>query len=141
MRYLAIEASAERDALLDALVLRVPDEGWTMAAARRAAEDAGQDPRDAEMLFPRGAVELVEAWADLADVPLLLEPLELRLHLRRGGGLRLLRLGSQGEGEQGQDDQAAHGTSEGRFQSNGCALRSGMGSRGADASRGAQRRP
>lgn len=67
MRYLAIEASAERDALLDALVLRVPDEGWTMAAARRAAEDAGQDPRDAGMLFPRGAMELVEAWADLAD--------------------------------------------------------------------------
>jgi ubiquinone biosynthesis protein COQ9 len=67
MRWMAIERSAERDALLDALVLRVPAEGWTMAAARRAAADAGMDSADAELLFPRGASELVEAWTDLAD--------------------------------------------------------------------------
>lgn len=67
MRYFAIEASPERDALLDALVLRVPEEGWTMAAAGRAARDAGQDPQDARLLFPRRSVELVEAWADLSD--------------------------------------------------------------------------
>lgn len=67
MRCAAIEASPERDRLLDALALCVPAEGWTMAAAARAASDAGMDPRDAAILFPRGATELVEAWAGLVD--------------------------------------------------------------------------
>jgi ubiquinone biosynthesis protein COQ9 len=67
MRYFSIERSAERDALLDALIPRVPEQGFTMQAARAAATDAGFDPADAEMLFPGGAVELVEGWTDLAD--------------------------------------------------------------------------
>jgi ubiquinone biosynthesis protein COQ9 len=67
MRWFAIEQSAERDALIEALLPLVPREGWTMAAARAAAPEAGLDPRDVPMLFPRGPAELVEAWCDLAD--------------------------------------------------------------------------
>lgn len=67
MRYFAIERSAERDRLVEALLERVPTEGWTMQAARAAARDAGLDARDAAMLFPRGPAELVEVFCDLAD--------------------------------------------------------------------------
>jgi ubiquinone biosynthesis protein COQ9 len=67
MRWFAIEQSAERDALIEALLPLVPAQGWTMAAARAAAPAAGFDPRDVAMLFPRGQAELLEAWCDLAD--------------------------------------------------------------------------
>ncbi len=61
------ERSAERDAALDALVLRVPTEGWTHTALRRALADVGGDPQDADLIFPGGAAELVEAFTDLTD--------------------------------------------------------------------------
>lgn len=67
MRWFAVERSPERDALIDALVPHVPALGWTMAAARAAAPEAGLDPADIALLFPGGAAELVEAWCDLAD--------------------------------------------------------------------------
>lgn len=67
MRWFAIEQSPERDALVGALLALVPTQGWTMAAARAAAPGAGLDPRDVEMLFPRGPAELVEAWCALTD--------------------------------------------------------------------------
>ncbi len=56
-----IERSAERDAAIDALLPLVPGKGWTVAALREAAGG------DADLLFPGGAVEMVEVWADLAD--------------------------------------------------------------------------
>jgi ubiquinone biosynthesis protein COQ9 len=55
------ERSAERDAALDALLATTPFEGWTVAALRRAAGP------DADLLFPGGATDLVEAYCDLAD--------------------------------------------------------------------------
>ncbi len=56
-----IERSDERDAALDAVLPLVPEQGWTVAALRQAAGE------DADLLFPGGAVEMAEAWADLAD--------------------------------------------------------------------------
>lgn len=61
------ERSPERDAVIDALLPRVPAQGWTRTALRGALADIGADPRDAELLFPGGAAELVEAFIDLAD--------------------------------------------------------------------------
>ena len=55
------ERSAERDAAIDALLDVVPFPGWTMPALRRAAGP------DADLLFPGGAADLVEAFIDLAD--------------------------------------------------------------------------
>ncbi|MGI3777398.1 MAG: COQ9 family protein [Janthinobacterium lividum] len=55
------ERSAERDAAIDALLDVVPFPGWTMAALQGAAGP------DADLLFPGGAADLVEAYVDLAD--------------------------------------------------------------------------
>jgi ubiquinone biosynthesis protein COQ9 len=57
------ERSPERDAALEALLLFVPGRGWTMAALRSALPD----PADAELLFPNGTADLLEAFADLTD--------------------------------------------------------------------------
>ena len=38
-----------------------------MAALRGALTDIGQDPLDAELLFPGGATDMVEAFVDIAD--------------------------------------------------------------------------
>jgi ubiquinone biosynthesis protein COQ9 len=56
-----IERSPERDAALDALLPLVPSRGWTIAALTEAAGP------DADLLFPGGVPELVEAWCDLTD--------------------------------------------------------------------------
>ncbi len=55
------ERSAERDAAIDALLDVVPFPGWTMRALQAAAGP------DADLLFPGGAADLVEAYVDLAD--------------------------------------------------------------------------
>jgi ubiquinone biosynthesis protein COQ9 len=55
------EQSAERDAALEALVATVPFPGWTVAALRMTAGP------DADLLFPGGSVDMVEAWSDGAD--------------------------------------------------------------------------
>ena len=54
------ERSDERDAALDAF-LAAPFAGWTVAALREAAGP------DADLLFPGGARDMVEAYCDLAD--------------------------------------------------------------------------
>jgi len=54
------ERSDERDAALDAF-LAAPFEGWTIAALCSAAGP------DADLLFPGGPVDMVEAYCDLAD--------------------------------------------------------------------------
>ncbi len=56
-----IERSPERDAAIDAILPVVPERGWTIAALREAAGP------DADLLFPGGPVDMIEAWADLAD--------------------------------------------------------------------------
>lgn len=63
----APERSPGRDAALDALLPLVPKLGWTFAALRRGLRDGGGDPADAELLFPGGAPDMVEAFIDLAD--------------------------------------------------------------------------
>ena len=55
------ERSPERDAAIDALLPNVPFDGWTRSGLRRAAGP------DADLLFPGGAPEMIEAWCDLAD--------------------------------------------------------------------------
>ena len=58
-----IYRSEERDEAIDRLVAGTADtdEAWSIETLRR---DAGPD---ADLLFPGGVVELIEAWADLAD--------------------------------------------------------------------------
>ena len=63
----APERSPERDAALAALLPLVPFEGWTMAALRHGLCDAGLAEDDAELLFPGGPLDLIEAHADLGD--------------------------------------------------------------------------
>lgn len=55
------ERSAERDAAIEALLPNVPFDGWTMAALRAAAGP------DADLLFPGGVTDLIEAYCDLGD--------------------------------------------------------------------------
>jgi ubiquinone biosynthesis protein COQ9 len=55
------ERSAERDAALDQMLPHVTDLGWTRATLRRAAFT------DADLLFPGGAADMVEAYIDLMD--------------------------------------------------------------------------
>jgi len=61
------ERSAERDAAIEALLPRVPARGWTMTALRGALGDLGADPEDAEILFPGGGSDLIEAFIDISD--------------------------------------------------------------------------
>lgn len=62
-----IERSEERDAALRAALPHVPALGWTRAALAAGLRDIGEDPVAQEWLFPRGPVEAIEAWCDLAD--------------------------------------------------------------------------
>jgi len=55
------DRTAARDAAIRALLPLVPDHGWTMAALRQAAGPT------ADLLFPSGPSELVEAYIDLAN--------------------------------------------------------------------------
>jgi ubiquinone biosynthesis protein COQ9 len=57
----APERSPARDAAIEAMLPLVPSLGWTREAARRAAGD------QADLLFPGGAPDMVEAYIDLAD--------------------------------------------------------------------------
>ena len=55
------ERSPERDEAIRAMLPAVPFTGWTL---RTLTEAAGSD---ADLLFPRGAVDMVETYVDLAD--------------------------------------------------------------------------
>lgn len=61
------ERSPERDAAIDALLPNVPFDGWTVRALRAGLRAIGQSEADAELLFPGGAADMVEAYCDLAD--------------------------------------------------------------------------
>jgi ubiquinone biosynthesis protein COQ9 len=55
------ERSAERDAAIVALLPNVVFDGWTMPALRAAAGP------DADLLFPGGSTDMIEAYCDLGD--------------------------------------------------------------------------
>lgn len=61
------ERSPERDAAIDALLPNVAFDGWTRRALRDSLRMAGLDPNDADLLFPGGAADMIEAAIDLAD--------------------------------------------------------------------------
>lgn len=65
---------ARKDALLLALLPNVPFDGWTRAAMRTAAAQAGIDPTELALLFPRGPRDVAawfSAWADRQTVAAL----------------------------------------------------------------------
>jgi ubiquinone biosynthesis protein COQ9 len=64
---MTIERSDERDRALRAALPHVAALGWTKAALAAGLRDLGLDPVEQEWLFPRGPIEAVEAWCDLAD--------------------------------------------------------------------------
>src|SRR5271167_246241 len=61
------ERGAERDAAIEAMLPHVPFDGWTRRALARGLADIGAPADEADLLFPGGAVALVEAFCDLAD--------------------------------------------------------------------------
>jgi ubiquinone biosynthesis protein COQ9 len=61
------ERSSDRDAAIDAMMPNVPFDGWTRRALRRGLADIGMSPDDAEVLFPGGTADMIEAFCDLAD--------------------------------------------------------------------------
>jgi len=61
------ERSPERDAAIRAMLPNVAFDGWTRRALAAGLEAVGQPVDDAELLFPDGAVGMVEAFCDLAD--------------------------------------------------------------------------
>ncbi|MBV9736269.1 MAG: COQ9 family protein [Acidisphaera sp.] len=77
------ERSEERDAALTALLARVPAQGWTFSALRAALRDIGAEPEGAELLFPGGAADMIEAFCDLADRRMAAEAAGLDLGARR----------------------------------------------------------
>ena len=71
------ERSPERDAAVEALLAVRPFPGWTIAALQSAAGP------DADLLFPGGSADLIEAYADLGDRRMIeTPPTEARLHER-----------------------------------------------------------
>lgn len=61
------ERSPERDAAIAATLPHVGELGWTASALRAGLGDIGRPPEDAQLLFPGGPADLVEAYADWAD--------------------------------------------------------------------------
>jgi ubiquinone biosynthesis protein COQ9 len=61
------ERSAERDAAIEAMLPHVPFDGWTRRSLRMGLADIGASPEDAEVLFPGGAPDMIEALCDWAD--------------------------------------------------------------------------
>lgn len=62
-----MDLRATRDALVLAMLPHVPFDGWSLRSMRLASADAGYDAAMAERVFPRGAVDAVEHFSDLAD--------------------------------------------------------------------------
>jgi ubiquinone biosynthesis protein COQ9 len=61
------ERGAARDAAIEAMLPHVPFDGWTRRALARGLANIGAPADEADLLFPGGAVALVEAFCDLAD--------------------------------------------------------------------------
>jgi ubiquinone biosynthesis protein COQ9 len=63
----APERSPERDVAIEAALPHVPFDGWTRTALRRGLATIGGSPDDAQLLFPGGAADMIEAFCDWAD--------------------------------------------------------------------------
>ena len=61
------ERSPERDAALEAMLPNVPFDGWTYRALRLGLASIGVPADEAELLFPGGSADMIEAFCDLAD--------------------------------------------------------------------------
>lgn len=61
------ERSPERDAALEAMLPNVPFDGWTYRALRSGLASIGVPREEAELLFPGGAADMIEAFCDWAD--------------------------------------------------------------------------
>ncbi|MBB4266873.1 COQ9 family protein [Roseospira visakhapatnamensis] len=59
--------TAIRDVLVDTALMHVAFDGWTMKSLRAAARDADFDAEQADRAFPKGPVQAVAHWCDLAD--------------------------------------------------------------------------
>ena len=64
---MAPERSAERDAAIAATLQHVAFDGWTLRALRRGLGDIGVPADDADILFPGGGTDMIEAFCDWAD--------------------------------------------------------------------------
>ena len=60
-----------RDALLDAVLLQVPFEGWTGLALRAAAKDIGVELSTARRVFPGGVGDVLALWGARGDARML----------------------------------------------------------------------
>lgn len=63
----AFDRARAREEIIAAALPNVPFDGWTPETLRHAAVAAGYDPLTALRVFPRGPVEAIETWVDLAD--------------------------------------------------------------------------
>ncbi len=61
------ERGPERDAALLAMLPHVPFDGWSRRALAMGLADLGAPADEADLLFPGGAVAMVEAFCNLAD--------------------------------------------------------------------------
>ncbi len=61
------ERSPERDVALEAMLPHVPFDGWTYRALRVGLASIGVPREEAELLFPGGAADMIEAFCDWAD--------------------------------------------------------------------------
>lgn len=56
-----------RDRILDAALPNVLFDGWSPRTLEMAARDAGLEPADVDVVFPRGARDAIAHWLDRAD--------------------------------------------------------------------------
>jgi ubiquinone biosynthesis protein COQ9 len=61
------ERLPERDAAIEAMLPHIPFDGWTKRALKAGVRDAGMPADEADLLFPLGAVDMIETFSDLAD--------------------------------------------------------------------------
>ena len=79
----APERSPERDAAIAAMLPHVPFDGWTIRALRMGLADIGVAADEAELLFPDGAPDMIEAYCDWADRGMEAEAATLDFAARR----------------------------------------------------------
>jgi ubiquinone biosynthesis protein COQ9 len=77
------ERSPERDAAIASILPHVPFDGWTVRALRIGLADIGMPVEEADLLFPGGAGDMIEAFCDWADRRMEAEAAKLDLASRR----------------------------------------------------------
>ncbi|MGQ0663988.1 MAG: COQ9 family protein [Pseudomonadota bacterium] len=63
----AFDREQARLAVLEAALVHVPFDGWTLGALKQGAREGGFDPAMALRVFPGGPLEAVEFWCARAD--------------------------------------------------------------------------